>query len=275
MNQQWYNIGHRPIFKNFNPKEHRVRWGERKHNGHRYTLIKYPDGDLRAYGARAINTWANLPMHLQNLFGTMPDGTVFDGELVAPSDEASDVTHLLASSSPRLGFRVFAAPWLAGEDNRTIREAETIDLYSRIREYGFETVDTLPVEACTLQNALNQKLEGYVLKSQHYVGWYKYKPQQTADVFVTQALQGYTGKFVNCWGSLVCAVYRDGKPVTIANVGKGKDELWRKLPLGQIIGRVCEISHEGLQSQGKLKFSAFLRWRDDKEPEACSYDQFL
>lgn len=271
MDPNWFNLTHRPVFKNYDG--HAVKWGERKHNGHRYTLVKYPDGSMRAYGARAIDTFDNLPEHLQILLEGVPNGSVLDGELVAPSDEASDVTHLLANASPRLQFRVFAVPHFGNANNRRLQRAETEELYQHIQCYGFETVQLFDVAECTLQNAKTARIEGWVLKSRHYEGWYKYKPQRTCDVIVVEVVQGYEGKFRNCWGSLICSVYKEGKLTQIASVAKGKDDQWRWLPKEQIIGRVCEISHEGVQSLGRLKFSAFMRWRDDKLPEQCLYDQ--
>ena len=275
MTQAWYNIYHRPKTYEYDPEEPKlVRWGERKHNGHRLTLIKDPDGKISAFSSKHTNIWSELPEHIRNLFATMANGTVLDGELISPNDQESEVHHLRSIRSPQLGFCVFAAPYLNGEKYFGLRRLKTEILFKQLQEYGFQTSETLDIRACDLAVAEKEGFEGYVLKANHYFGWYKYKVQKTCDVVVQTAITGMEGKFANRWGTLICAVYRNGELYQIANVSKGKDALWRDLPLGSLAHRVCEIAHSGMQSQGKLRFSRFIRWRDDKLPEECTYEQF-
>ena len=49
----------------------------------------------------------------------------------------------------------------------------------------------------------------------------------------------------------------------------GKDLSWEALR----IERVCEVKYDHLQGDRFRHAATFLRWRFDKPPEACRYDQ--
>ena len=49
----------------------------------------------------------------------------------------------------------------------------------------------------------------------------------------------------------------------------GKDLSWQPLR----IERVCEVKYDHLQGDRFRHATTFLRWRPDKPPEACRYDQ--
>jgi ATP-dependent DNA ligase len=49
----------------------------------------------------------------------------------------------------------------------------------------------------------------------------------------------------------------------------GKDLSWEPLR----IERVCEVKYDHLQGDRFRHAATFLRWRSDKEPQECRYDQ--
>ncbi len=49
----------------------------------------------------------------------------------------------------------------------------------------------------------------------------------------------------------------------------GKDLSWEPLR----IERVCEVKYDHLQGDRFRHATTFLRWRPDKPPSACRYDQ--
>jgi len=49
----------------------------------------------------------------------------------------------------------------------------------------------------------------------------------------------------------------------------GKDLSWEPLR----IERVCEVKYDHMQGDRFRHAAVFLRWRPDKPPEACRYDQ--
>jgi ATP-dependent DNA ligase len=49
----------------------------------------------------------------------------------------------------------------------------------------------------------------------------------------------------------------------------GKDLSWEALR----VERVCEVKYDHMQGNRFRHAATFLRWRDDKRPEECRYDQ--
>jgi ATP-dependent DNA ligase len=49
----------------------------------------------------------------------------------------------------------------------------------------------------------------------------------------------------------------------------GKDLSWEPVR----VERVCEVKYDHLQGDRFRHAAVFLRWRDDKRPEDCRYDQ--
>lgn len=239
-------------------------------DGWRATLVRQ-DGSLRALDRRGLNLEAIAEM----LEDRVPENTIIDGELVPPRGEpASMVTHYLSKDARGLTFRPFAVPLFRGEDRRFSSDWGTMD--ATIRHLDFEPpgVQSFSGDVSTLQQyARHAGVEGYVLKERVYGGWWKVKAVETADVIVVDTKPG-RGKHANRLGALVCAVVGDaGVLRIIASVGKGADDDWRDRDPSQVLGRVCEITHEGAQSGGRLRFSSFVRWRPDKPTDECTVDQ--
>lgn len=233
---------------------------EEKKDGFRCTVERRDGDHIVAYGRKehiALDLAENVLARVKR----WPEWTVLDGELYAPGEPATEVASMIARRSSKLVFWPFAAPFIAGNDAR-YWSFEQVDDHMTRRGYpppnrlspslwGGES----PMMDALIAQARAWGVEGWVLKQWHYAGWYKCKPVDTVDLVVIGAKPG-KGKHAGRWGSLQC----EGD----VNVGKGNDEQWRDLPLDQLVGRVVEISHEGRQANGGLRFSSFVRWRDDK-----------
>ena len=63
---------------------------------------------------------------------------------------------------------------------------------------------------------------------------------------------------------------RDGRmPGGQSRWSAGKDLSWEPLR----VERVCEVKYDHLQGDRFRHAATFLRWRPDKQPEDCRYDQ--
>jgi ATP-dependent DNA ligase len=58
-------------------------------------------------------------------------------------------------------------------------------------------------------------------------------------------------------------------PGATSRWNRGKDLSWEPLR----IERVCEVAYDHMQGDRFRHAATFVRWRDDKPPEACRYDQ--
>ena len=240
---------------------------EIKRDGYRTTIVVGTDGAMSAFQGVPECVWFKIK-HMVGFPKNIPYETILDGELESPGQPASKVSTAMADRAPLI-FTCFAIPFYAGMDTRN----RTFAWRDRVAaEMGIAIPEQVPIELATQEVAAAMNVEGFVLKQYHYQNWWKLKRVETLDVIITNAFPGL-GKFEGRWGSLEASVYRNGKIISVAYIGKGKDALWRDVPKEQLVGRVAEISHEGLQVHNKLKFSAFLRWRDDKLPEQCLFEQ--
>lgn len=245
---------------------------ELKLDGHRTTIVK-ENGKITSYSKDpCINTWHDLEKcrFAYEIAAKLPDNSVLDGELYIPGKEASDVVSYIKARSDKLEFQPFAMPIQRGKDIRFISCAEALQ---RMFDEGFVCTSSYPKENATKERALELRkrgIEGMMLKELHYAGWWKLKAQFTLDVVVMDTKPG-KGKHNNRIGALVCGLFKGKKLVEVASVGKGNDDLWRDYYPREMIGRVCEITHEGVQAKGKLRFSNFLRWRDDKPAHQCVF----
>jgi ATP-dependent DNA ligase len=258
-----------PRAKKWDGRDIVVNRCEFKLDGWRLTLVKDFDGVAKAYFRGGVNRIADLPQHVRSRVEMLPHGTIVDGELHQVGEPASNIPHLIKARSVDLEFQPFCVPMAEGIDLRRIdfmlRDTVMSDLgWSPPQQLEAWSLDERELK----RDALRLGIEGFVLKESHCSGWWKVKPQPTVDAFVVGVVPG-KGKHITRNGALVVAVYDGSEKRIIANVGKGNDEMWRDLSREDVLFRTCEVAHEGVQSKGRLKFSSFLRWRDDKLPQEC------
>jgi ATP-dependent DNA ligase len=58
-------------------------------------------------------------------------------------------------------------------------------------------------------------------------------------------------------------------PGATSRWNRGKDLSWEPVR----IERVCEVAYDHLQGDRFRHATTFKRWRDDRAPESCRYDQ--
>jgi len=215
----------------------------------------------------------------------IPDGTVLFGELHVPGIQATSIPTLINSRDERLQLTVFAAGQI-GLWSPFNCEWESVE--TKLNCYGFRTPITVKHSSVNdprpfldvqvlLRQARERKLEGYVLKANCLDGWYKLKPIRTVDAFVIRSEESQAPTTFGGLKSVDIGVYdKNGHEIEIATVGTGFDMDFR-LSVDQrtLRGRVCEVSYDSLAGKGRLKFPRFIRWREDKKPKECRFDQLL
>jgi ATP-dependent DNA ligase len=87
----------------------------------------------------------------------------------------------------------------------------------------------------------------------------------------TNALDGHPWR---AWAEAEAAVEGGGMNMTRMPGGQsrwsaGKDLSWEPLR----VERVCEVKYDHLQGPRFRHGATFLRWRPDKQPQDCRYDQ--
>lgn len=101
----------------------------------------------------------------------------------------------------------------------------------------------------------NKKMEG-----QFYKEYYEGEP-------ITPITKMY---YLGGAGSLILGVYKDGRIVNIGNLSGLTEEIllnWK-----QYIGKVCEVTAMEILPTGGLRHPKFVRFRDDKPREDCTYE---
>lgn len=257
---------------------------EHKFDGRRVTIVK---GKTRVWNLERKQTSEiedlSFVSEVRRALAWMPPMSAIDGELYVTNKRATEVVTAINARAENLRFQPFAVPWWDGRPQRhqTFEEQDAL----LTTALGFE-LPTRSFPLCKIPHKLEgddakQKLlhycmvmqiEGLVFKTTPQAGWWKIKPVETIDCVVVGTKPGL-GKHAGRHGALEVALRRNGEWITVASVGKGCDEQWRDLPGACVMFRVVEVSHEGVQAGGKLKFSSFVRWRDDKPMEDCTWDQ--
>ena len=235
-------------------------WAELKFDGWRATLYKEGTAARLIGRKEHLDLLDGLSSSLKQQLLAVPGDSVVDGELWAPGHKATSVPALLKRRSRCLLFSAFAVPFLGGADLRKVSLAERDAALLSIGLEPPARYDLPPTPA----NAKELGIEGFVLKLEHYAGWYRVKRDYTVDLVVCGWTPG-KGKHAGRIGSLDGCLF--GQP-SIASVG-GLTDADRVLDPSSLIGRVMEVSYDEVASRGRLKFARFIRWRDDKPAEEC------
>lgn len=253
-------------------KDQEYAYAHVKRNGHRLTVFKQPDGKCVALSTRDkvidISPWP-----WSHAFRTLPKHTSIDGELHIEGLPPSFVKTAIKKKDQRLRFEVFAIPFYSGISKFDC-PLEWVD--STCAYHGLPFVPYLlqsnTVDAnALLRLALEQKIEGWVLKRANYTEWYKLKPIRTIDAFVTGFHSG-KGRLDGLVGSLRCSVFDGRSIIEIANVS-GMDDETRWLIDTDKENQVCEIEYQYVGAGRRLIHPRFVRWRDDKSYMACTVQQ--
>lgn len=280
-----FNPHERPKAKKWDGRELSLKRIEVKNDGYRATFLKGKDANVKLLGRNLVDY---LPRMLDedresmiSRFAKVPPNTVIDGELYLSGRPASEISNGFKEGGDFI-YQPFAVPVYFGKNKRRISFQERDELldsmdwsppisYSQKEPSisGREHLEFLKKEAATIG------IEGWILKELHWGNWWKVKPTKSVDAFVVDTKPG-TGKHKGRLGALEVAVHSldpTQPAIRIASVGKGNDDQWRNLSHDEVIGRVCEVDYEEVQARGRLKFSNFLRWREDKPLTECSIEQ--
>lgn len=247
---------------------------EVKFDGYRVALVREV-GTHHAYFRGLADRLRELPAHIVDQVHCLPRNTLVDGELYVPGQPASEVPRAIKEKSLELTYQPFAVPMYKGShvDSASFTERDSLIMSICGRWEPPASVPSVEGSYVDIAKiAADMQAEGIMLKEGHLFNWYKVKPVWTVDAVVMATKPG-KGKHAGRLGALVCGVWQGESLVEIASVGKGNDEKWRDLTDLDVVGNVVEIAHEGVGAGNKLKFSSFVRWREDKHREECLWDQ--
>ena len=245
---------------------------EYKLDGFRATIFRNAAG-IKILGRKEyINLWDKVQRNtsLRKKIEDLPVNTILDGELWT-SSAASDVVTRLNEGD--IEFSVFAVPLYAGKDQRGM------DLLgARLLAGALGFVNPRLVDPCKrtreylLEEIKKRKIEGLVLKQDHWSLWYKLKPIATIDCVVT-GWKGGSSKYDGKMGALLVSVLDGSEIIEIASIGGGFTDEQREWKKEDVIGRVCEVEYDSVTTGGRLRFPVFVKWRFDKPTYECTADQ--
>ena len=259
-----------------------TRYKQYKFNGHRFTVYKQKDGKLVGFEREIrpdLEMTVKRPKIVEYDFWkalkNIPPMSSVDGELYVVHGNAGDAAHAIAECLPTLCFMPFAVPWWAGKDWSDASLGSAENILNKCTRLSFAPFfDLLPSDTFErlCDDARMLDIEGWVLKDSNYEGWWKVKPQKTIDCIVTGFKDG-NGKYLGGVGALKVSAYINGRLVEIANVSGMSDDVRWDINEKEDLGRIVEIEYQEVGNGGRLIHAYFVRWRDDKPEDECSYNR--
>lgn len=204
----------------------------------------------------------------------IPPMSSVDGELCVPFGNAGDAAHAIAECLPTLEFVPFAVPWWRNCNVRMwnlTQASDCLDKITGLKLAPFFDLLEHDNERQLLSDARLLGIEGWVLKGANYAGWWKVKPTKTIDAIVTGFKDG-EGKYLGAVGSLLVSVYVENELVEITKVSGMTDAVRWDVDEDRDLGRVCEVEYQELGNGRRLIHPRFVKWRDDKPAEQCTYE---
>ena len=259
----------------------RARYKQVKYDGHRFTVTMSDGGRIVGY-EREVRPDLEMTVRHPEIVElawwkkllALPLGSSICGELYVPGGNAGDATHAIADCSPELAFMPFAVPFWSGMD---WRHADLPTARARVVGMGLPFAEFFPLargvtreELC--DDAIERRIEGWVLKNFNYDDWWKVKPIKTLDAVVAGFTSG-KGQYVGQIGALIVSAWVSGEYVELANISGMDDETRRRIDDPLDFGRVCEVEYQYLGNRGRLVHPRFVRWRSDKPASQCTYDR--
>lgn len=265
-----------------------VRWYSPKADGHMQYVSVNCSGEITVTTKNhKVNTKLLSVEHIRKELRCLPADSMVMGECHWPGHLATEVPHILCTGDSRLQFSVFAAPLLDGVD---LVNFHILRVMEKVKALGLDVVPVEPVieglttcafRAQLLRNAVEQKIEGWVLKEQHMHGWYKLKVVKTVDVFVLDVTQSTSDTYAGHMKALILGLRKpDGSVHDLGECGGGFTKAFKlSLPYDQmkarLVGQVCEVQFQSITKHRKLQFPRFVRWRTDKDATQCTTEQLL
>ncbi len=268
--------------KEFNGKKP-VQWAQVKENGYFVSIMVDRRKRRWAIGKKE-DYWEDLAKHptIGKLFRSVPPNTIIDGELFLPGGRATKVITGIKRRNPTMTFKAFAVPVLRGVDYRMLPFDDAMKM---LEANGFQVPEWEEVSLWEddltefyLERAVEQGIEGFVLKNSHYDEWYKVKPVKTVDLVISGVKWSDASNWLGYVGAILCSAYNgDGKLVEVCSTSgmtmDVREEITDLEDAGKLVGKVVEVKYQDVESHGRLQFPRFLRFRDDKPAEDCKLEQ--
>lgn len=244
-------------------------------------------GIVICHKKRIISIWPKLKNidAIKHSIDNLPYETILRCELHAIGVHATSVPTLTNDADPRLLLSPFQIEmWDEETEPQTSFYMEwklLNDKFPVVPEFytlhdtaGVAILPDRRIESIK-QQAMERKIEGYVVKDFPGGKCWKIKPEKTVDAFVVSTAVSDSDTYAGGLKSVTIAVYDSNTVTEIASVGSGFDGDYRmNIDLKSLIGKVGEFGYQELGAKGRLKFPKFLRWRDDeKTKEQCLINQ--
>lgn len=231
--------------------------------------------------------------HIKQELRNLPCNSFVIGEAHAPAELATEVPHFLCTGDSRLQFSVFAAP-LVGGINLINHDLQVV--MDGLKAFGLDTVPIKPVvqgfyrtfRTRLLRDAVEQKIEGWVLKERHMSGWYKLKPVKTIDAFVLDVTESTSETYVGYMKALILGLYKpDGTVHDLGECGGGFTKAFKlSMPYdemkAELLGKVAAFEFDSITKHQKLRFPRIAKdkqgqpiWRTDKDATQCLTEQLI
>ena len=181
-----------------------------------------------------------------------------------PGHHASDVKTAIIEKWSNLQFSAFATSELPVD--ATLEDVKEYCLYRNVQTVAYTHFNT-----SLFTRPLPPNTEGYVFKNGNLLDWTKWKPVLTVDCVVIGLIPGL-GRNYGKVGSLDVGLFIKDKLTSVAYVAGFTDEERDSLSRNDI-GRIVEVAYQYFGSGGRLRHPRFVRFRDDKLAEDCTYEQ--
>ena len=159
-------------------------------------------------------------------------------------------------------------------------------MMDRLNKLGVQTVIALTalpgpdMRQKLLDEAVEKKIEGWVLKESHMEGWYKLKPVKAIDAFITDHQVSDSATYKGCLKSVSLGLLCKDK-IHVHDLGKCGGGFTKEFKLSlntpklrdDLLGKVIEVAYQSVTPGKKLQFPRFVRFRDDKDAGQCTVEQ--
>lgn len=227
----------------------------------------------------------------EELLGRGVEGVMLDGEVHTKGEAVSEATTAFAYEPELLRYCVFDCLFWKGRDVRELPYRDRLEYAGRaVRKLGDRRVYLIETHASTKENVqkiLKRGGEGVVFADggdPYGIGRWKQKSMMTIDVVITGCSEKKSGGSPS----------RDVKARPTGLVAAADTALWKKDKLVHVgwmmglerkdkdltlaafrrkyVGKVAEATCSGFAG-GRLSWTRFLRWRDDKSSKDCQWKE--
>lgn len=269
---------------------------EIKFDGWRMLAFVEEDG-VRMYSRTAKEYTGKVPHIEAEIARCFPVGSIIDGEIVDLEDQdCVAVTNVFGKSVAipsaeeimKLTYVAFDLLQL-GDNNvedRTLADrrfllngvAAKTDPDRRLFEIAQQHTPSEDLLMKLIEDgyegAMVKCLQSQYKRGKRGHGWFKLKAIATVDMVIMELPVNGKNQFDGQVGHMIVGQYDEsGNLVSRARVNPPDNETRLQMTHNpdEFIGRVMEMKHFGFQVDG-FRHPTFIRWREDKEPRDCGWD---